>query len=348
MRPAGFPCLLFGVCLLSAQVMPQPTPSYARWFWLLAGVTVALAIASVLIGAYSINWNDIRTGSDEFNSMMVLVVSRIPRTVAIIVVGASTSITGMIMQMLSRNRFVSPSTAGTVESASLGVLAVTLMYPGAPIGVKILFATVVAMLGTGAFLLILRQIPIKSPLMVPLIGIMFGGVIGSITTFFAYRYELLQSLSMWTNGDFSRVLRGRYELLYIAAGLTLISWFAADRFTVAGLGEAFTKNLGLNYGQVLAFGLAIVAAVTAVNVVTVGAIPFLGLIVPNVVSAVMGDNVRRTAPWVALFGAAFLLACDIAGRTLRYPYEIPISVVVGVVGGVLFLIILLRRGERAN
>lgn len=328
--------------------MPQPTPSYAKWFWLLAGLTVALAIASLLIGVYSISWNDIRTGSDEFHSMMVLVVSRIPRTVAIILVGASTSITGMIMQMLSRNRFVSPSTAGTVESASLGVLIVTLMYPGASIGVKILFATVVAMLGTGAFLLILRQIPIKSPLMVPLIGIMFGGVIGSITTFFAYRYELLQSLSMWTNGDFSRVLRGRYELLYVAGFLTLLSWFAADRFTVAGLGEAFTKNLGLNYGQVLAFGLGIVAAVTAVNVVTVGSIPFLGLIVPNVVSAIMGDNVRRTAPWVALFGAAFLLACDIAGRTLRYPYEIPISVVVGVVGGVMFLAILLRRGERAN
>lgn len=333
---------------MSAQVLPQPTPSHARWFWLLAGLTVTLAIASLLIGVYSISWNDIITGSDEFHSMMVLVVSRIPRTVAIILVGASTSISGMIMQMLSRNRFVSPSTAGTVESASLGVLMVTLMYPGAPVGIKILFATVVAMIGTGAFLLILRQIPIKSPLMVPLIGIMFGGVIGSITTFFAYRYELLQSLSTWTNGDFSRVLRGRYELLYLAGFLTLLSWFAADKFTVAGLGEAFTRNLGLNYGQVLAFGLGIVAAVTAVNVVTVGAIPFLGLIVPNVVSAIMGDNVRRTAPWVALFGAAFLLACDIAGRTLRYPYEIPISVVVGVVGGLMFLTILLRRGERAN
>lgn len=333
---------------MSAQVVATPTLSHARWFWLLAGTTVVLAIASLLIGVYSVSWNDIRTGSDEFHSTMVLVASRVPRTVAIILVGASTSISGMIMQMLSRNRFVSPGTAGTVESASLGILIVTLMYPGAAIGVKILFATVVAMLGTGVFLLILRQIPIKSPLMVPLIGIIFGGVIGSITTFFAYRYDLLQSLSMWTNGDFSRVLRGRYELLYLAGFLTLLSWFAADRFTVAGLGEAFTRNLGLNYGRVVAFGLTIVAAVTAVNVVTVGAIPFLGLIVPNVVSAIMGDNVRRTAPWVALFGAAFLLACDIAGRTLRYPYEIPISVVVGVIGGAMFLFILLRRGERAN
>lgn len=279
---------------------------------------------------------------------MVMMVSRIPRTAAIILVGASTSISGMIMQMLSRNKFVSPGTAGTVESATLGILIVTLMYPGATVGAKILFATISAMVGTAIFLLILRQIPIKSPLMVPLIGIMFGGIIGSITSFFAYRHELLQSMNAWTNGDFSRILRGRYELLYIAGLLTLLSWFAADRFTVAGLGEAFTTNLGLNYGRVLAFGLAVVAAVTAVNVVTVGAIPFLGLIVPNVVSAIMGDNVRRAAPWVAVFGAAFLLACDLLGRLIRYPYEIPISVVVGVVGGVMFLIILLRRGERVS
>lgn len=331
---------------MSSHVMaPQ---SQAKWFWALVVLTAILAIISLFIGVYSIGWSDIRNSTDEFHSSMVLVASRVPRTVAVILVGASTSISGMIMQMLSRNRFVSPGTAGTIESASLGVLIVTLLYPGASIGIKILFATVVAMLGTGLFLMVLRQIPIKSPLMVPLIGIMFGGVIGSITSFFAYRYELLQSLSMWTNGDFSRVLRGRYELLYLAGFLTLLSWLAADRFTVAGLGEAFTKNLGLNYGQVMAFGLAIVAAVTAVNVVTVGAIPFLGLIVPNVVSAVMGDNVRRTAPWVALFGATFLLICDIASRTLRYPYEIPISVVVGVVGGVMFLVILLRRGERAS
>lgn len=322
--------------------------SHKKWYLILASITVVLAIASVFVGVYTMSWRNMLSGDESLHSTMILVVSRIPRTVAILLIGASTSISGMIMQMLSRNRFVSPETAGTAESASLGILIATLMYPGAAIGIKILFATIVAMIGTAAFLLILRQIPIKDPLMVPLIGIMFGGVIGSITSFFAYRYELLQSLSMWTNGDFSRVLKGRYELLYLSGLLTAVSWFAADRFTVAGMGEAFTKNLGLNYGRVLAFGLTVVSAVTAVNVVTVGAIPFLGLIVPNVISAIMGDNVRRTAPWVALFGAAFLLAADIIGRTLRYPYEIPISVVVGVIGGVMFLIILLRRGERAH
>lgn len=329
----------------------ETSPSRAnrdiRLILALAGIVVLAAI-SLALGVYGFSIRDMVSGEADVHASMVLLVSRIPRTVAIILVGASTSITGMIMQMLARNRFVSPSTAGTVESASLGILIITLMYPGAAMGVKIGFASVVALLGTGLFLLILRQVPLRSPLVVPLIGMMLGGVISSITSFFAYRYDLLQSLSMWTNGDFSRVLRGRYELLWLSGALTVIAFFAADRFTVAGLGEAFTKNLGLNYGRVLAFGLSIVCVVTAVNVVTVGAIPFLGLIVPNVVSMMLGDNVRRTAPWVAVIGAGFLLACDIAGRALRYPYEIPISTVVGVVGSVIFLFMLLRSSSRVG
>lgn len=309
---------------------------------------VVLSLISVLIGVYDFRLADVMSGDAELRSSMVLLVSRIPRTVAIILVGASMSIAGMIMQMLMRNRFVSPSTAGTVESASLGILIVTLLYPSAPISFKILFASIVALAGTGLFLLLLRKIPMRSPIMVPIIGIMLGGVISSVTSFFAYRYDLLQSLSMWTGGDFSRVLRGRYELLWLCGALTVVAFLIADRFTVAGLGETFSTNLGLNYQRILAVGMTIACVVTAVNVVTVGAIPFLGLIVPNVVSMLVGDNVRRSAPWVAVGGAGFLLACDIAGRVLRFPYEIPIGTVVGVVGSVIFLTMLLRSSARVG
>ena len=86
--------------------------------------------------------------------------------------------------------------------------------------------------------------------------------------------------------------------------------------------------------------------VTAAVVVTAGAIPFLGLIVPNLVSAVMGDNMRRSIPWIALSGAGLVLACDIVGRLIRYPYEIPIGTVFGVVGSAIFLWLLLRRRQQ--
>lgn len=184
-------------------------------------------------------------------------------------------------------------------------------------------------------------------LLVPLIGIMLGGVISAVTTFFAYRFDLLQSLGAWMTGDFSGVLRGRYELLWIGFVFAIAAYLAADRFTVAGMGRDFTTNLGLNYRRVMALGLTIVSLVSAVVVVTVGMIPFLGLIVPNVVSLMIGDNMRRSVPWVATLGAVFVLACDIIGRTVRAPYEIPIGTVVGVIGSALFLYLLLRKRHHA-
>lgn len=317
---------------------------------LLAGTVSVLVLAAVslTIGVYDLSLATFLSDQENLRDMLVLVVSRIPRTVAIMLVGISMSVVGMIMQLLAQNKFVSPSTAGTIESASLGILVITIIAPNASLLAKMTVASGFALAGTALFLAILRQIPLRSPLIVPLIGIMLGGVISSITDFFAYRFNFLQSLAAWTGGDFSRVLQGRYELLWFSGALTLVAFVAADRFTVAGLGEAFTQNLGISYRQVLVLGLSIVAIVTAVNVVTVGAIPFLGLIVPNIVSMTIGDNVRRAVPWVALLGAGFLLACDILSRVLRYPYEVPIGTVVGVVGSAIFLYLLLRKSARVG
>ena len=77
-----------------------------------------------------------------------------------------------------------------------------------------------------------------------------------------------------------------------------------------------------------------VSLISAVVVTTVGAVPFLGLIVPNIVSLLFGDNLRRAVPWTALFGAGFVLVCDIIGRTIRFPYEVPVGMVMSVLGAV--------------
>lgn len=330
------------------MIVPQPRPRLSNTLLLLGVVAVLLlALVSMTIGAYDLRVSELLDFSN-LRANLVLLVSRVPRTVAIVLVGMSMGVAGMLMQMLSRNKFVSPSTAGTLEAASLGILVVTMFAPNSSVFFKILIASLFALAGTALLLLILRRVPLRSPLVVPLLGIMLGGVIAAFTTFLAYRYNFLQSLAAWTNGDFSRVLRGRYELLWLSGGLTLLAYVAADRFTVAGMGEAFTKNLGVNYGQIIALGLTIVSLITAVNVVTVGAIPFIGLVVPNVVSLLVGDNLRRAVPWLAVFGAGFVLACDILGRTLRYPFEIPIGTVVGFVGGALFLLMLLRRSSRVG
>lgn len=279
--------------------------------------------------------------------MQVLLISRVPRTLAIVLSGSAMAVAGLVMQMIVRNRFVEPSTAGTSESASLGFLAATLLVPSWPLMGKMLVAAGFALAGTALFLRILKAVPLREVMLVPLVGIMLGGVIGAVTSFIAYRYELLPSLLAWNMGDFSGVLRGRYELLWIGLGCAVLAYIAADRFTVAGMGRDFTTNLGLNYQRVMVLGLIIVSLVSAAVLVTAGSIPFLGLIVPNLVSLMVGDNMRRTVPWVAITGAAFVLACDILGRVIRYPYEIPISVVVGVIGSAVFLYLLLRTRRHA-
>ena len=303
-----------------------------------------LAVASLFVGVSDVSLTTLL--GDDGRAFQVLLVSRIPRTIALVLAGAGMAVAGTIMQMLARNRFVEPSTAGTVESATLGILTVMLFAPGLPVIAKAAVAAAFAMAGTSLFLAIISRIPLRSILLVPLVGIMLGGVISAVSTFFAYRFDMLQSLGAWTSGDFSGVLRGRYELLWISFALTVIAYIAAGRFTVAGMGDDFTTNIGLNYRRIVALGLAIVSMVTAVVVVTVGMIPFLGLIIPNVVSMMLGDNLKRSLPWVATLGAGFVLACDIIGRLILYPYEIPIGTVVGVVGSVFFLYLLLRKNAR--
>ncbi|OCP05505.1 MULTISPECIES: iron chelate uptake ABC transporter family permease subunit [unclassified Ensifer] len=305
-------------------------------------IVLLLAAVSVFTGVGSL------AASDDGRGWLLIVESRLPRTLALMLAGAGLAVSGTIMQMLARNRFVEPSTAGTAESAALGMLLATLISPGLPVAGKMAFAALAALVGTALFLQILRRVPLRSQLMVPLVGLMLGGVVNAITTFIAYRYDLMQSMGAWMSGDFSAVLRGRYELLWIGFALTLVAYATAARFTVIGMGEAIARNVGLDYDKVVTLGLAIVSMVTATVVATVGMIPFLGLVVPNIVSLILGDNLRRTLPLIAAAGAGLVLACDIVGRVVIAPYEVPVGTVMGVIGSLVFLHLLLSRRAHAG
>ncbi len=278
----------------------------------------------------------------------IFFISRVPRTLALLLAGSAMSVAGLIMQLLTQNRFVEPSLAGTTQSASLGLLVVMIAVPGATIFTKMVVASLFALAGTFLFMMLLQRIVLKSALVVPLVGIMLGAVISSITTFGAMYFDLLQALGSWESGDFSGVLQGRYELLWLVGALTLVACWIADRFTVAGMGREFSVNVGLNYRQVMMMGLSIIAIVSGVVVVVVGSLPFIGLIVPNLISMMMGDNVRKTIPWVCLLGGGLVLCCDIISRVIRYPFEIPVSVILGVIGAAVFLLLLLSQKRHVS
>lgn len=307
-------------------------------------VIVVLAGISLFLGFSSVTLGNLING--DANSWLVFYQTRIPRTVSLVLAGSSLALAGMIMQMLTRNRFVEPSTAGTVESASLGILVVMIFFPAMPVIGKMAVASVFALFGSLLFMFLLRQIPLRSVLIVPLTGIMLGYVIGALTNGIADQEMLLPSLQAYLFGSFSMVIGGNYELLWLSAPLCVLAYLAADRFTVAGFGEDFSNNLGLNYKSVMLFGLLVISMITATVICTIGRIPFIGLVVPNIVSIVIGDNMRRTAPWVMITGAGLVLLCDILGRIINKSSEIPVGTMMGVIGSVLFIALLLKWRKR--
>ncbi|MCM3710333.1 ABC transporter permease [Sporosarcina luteola] len=300
-----------------------------------------LSFLSLFVGVSSIKPLDLLDFKSEETE--IFLISRVPRLVAILLAGAGMSIAGLIMQQLSRNKFVSPTTAGTLDATRLGILVSMLLFTNASTIEKMIVAFAFALAGTLLFMQILDRIKFKDAIFIPLVGLMFGNILSSITTFFAYKSNVIQNMSAWLQGDFSMIMKGRYELLYISIPVLIITYLYANRFTVAGMGEDFSRNLGLAYNRIVNIGLILVALVTTTVILTVGMIPFLGLIIPNIVSIFHGDHLKKTLPHTALLGAIFLLICDILGRVLIYPYEISISLMVGVIGSGIFLYLLFRR-----
>ncbi|WHX25249.1 ABC transporter permease [Virgibacillus halodenitrificans] len=307
----------------------------------LVTVLIILSIISIFTGVSSVSILDIFSLTED--QIQILTVSRLPRLVSILIAGMSMSICGLIMQQLSKNKFVSPTTSGTLDSARLGILVSMMIFTSASPFQKMFVSFIFALLGTFIFMKILEKVKFKDAIFIPLIGLMFGNIISSISTFFAYKNDLIQNLSSWMQGDFSMIMSGNYELMFVSIPILGLAFFYANKFTIAGMGEDFSKNLGLNYRQVVNLGLVIVALVTASVVLAVGMIPFLGLIIPNIVTIYQGDHLKKSLIHTALLGAIFVMACDIIGRVIIYPYEIPISLTVGVIGSGVFIYLLLRR-----
>lgn len=281
------------------------------------------------------------TGNPE--AVKLFLISRVPRLLAILCTGIGLSTAGLIMQQLCMNKFVSPSTGATISSAQLGILLALVFLPNSSLWGRAAFAFVAAILGTWIFVWFIQHIQFKDVVLVPLVGIMFGNVIGGITNFIAYKYEMTQALSTWLVGHFSMVLRGRYEIVYMTVPLVILAFVFANHFNIVGMGKDFSKNLGVPYNFVLFMGITIAAMITASVIVVVGSISYIGLIVPNIVAMFKGDKIRGTLIDTALFGALFVLVCDMIGRVVLMPYELPIELIIGTVGSVLFVILLLYR-----
>ncbi|EOH5864781.1 ABC transporter permease, partial [Campylobacter coli] len=302
---------------------------------------VVFGIISLFIGVIRINLDDIFSLSTT--QLEIILLTRIPRLIAILLTGMSLSICGLIMQQLTQNKFVSPTTAGTMDCAKFGILISLIFFAGASFFAQALIASIFALLGSFIFIQILRKIKLKDVIFVPLIGLMFGGIINAITTFFAYALNYIQNIQGWLQGSMANVMQGNYELLYISLPLFILAYFLAHKITIAGMGEDLALNLGVSYNTILFLGLIIVSIITSVVIVSIGVIPFLGLIIPNLVAIYRGDNLKKNLIYIALCGALFLLICDIISRLVIFPFEMPLSITTGVLGSLIFIFLLLKR-----
>ena len=295
---------------------------------------IALLILSLMVGEYSI--------LDNEDGWTMFFTTRVPRTIALVLAGAAMAMSGLVMQLLTQNRFVEPTTTGTTEWAGLGLLFSLILFPHASVLVKMVISVAFAFIGTMVFFAFLRRVALRSSLIVPIIGIMLGAVVSAVSSYVALRTDTLQQLGIWFMGSFTSVYEGQYEVLWVVLLVLVAVYLYADKLTVAGLGEDIATNIGLNYQRMILLGTGLIAVATGVVTVVVGALPFLGLIVPNVVSMLRGDDLRANLPWVCLLGIATVTLCDILGRVVISPFEMPVSVILGVVGAIIFVVLIVR------
>lgn len=310
---------------------------------------VVLSGCSLFVGVTDIDPSTLLNDREGMEAKIFLL-ARIPRLLAILCTGIGMSVAGLIMQQLCMNKFVSPSTGATIQSAQFGILLSLVFLPGIGLWGRVLLAFGMAILGTWIFVWFIQRIQFKNAVLVPLIGIMFGNVLGGITNFIAYKFEVTQQLTTYFVGSFSLIIQGDYELVWLAVPLVVIAFIFANYFNIVGMGRDFSRNLGVNYDLVLFLGLTISAMITASVVTVVGQISYIGLIIPNIVAMFRGDRIKGTLVDTALLGALFVLICDMIARSVIRPYELPIELIVGIIGSLMFIAMLvykLKHGKKA-
>lgn len=309
-------------------------------------VLIILIFLSLTIGASSqFSWLGLFQGNEMANQ--VFWQSRLPRTLAILLSAGAMSLSGLLMQTITQNHFAAPSTVGTVEAAQLGMLLSLLIFPQATLGQKMIFAFSSAMLATFLFVKVIRHLRFKEKWQLPLVGMIYGGMIGSIAQMIAYRFNLVQSMSSWTQGSFAMIQTNQYEWLFLNLVILGAVWYFSEGFSLMSLGEDTSRVLGLPFERMEGFALVLISLTTATTMITVGSLPFIGIIIPNLVRLHISEHLKKSQAVVVLSGACLVLACDIFARLIIRPYEVSVSLILGMLGSLIFILLLWRGENRA-
>ena len=280
----------------------------------------------------------------------IFFIARLPRTLAGALVGAALASAGVVFQGLLRNPLATPFTLGVSAGAALGaMLAITfgwsLAWIGIPAAPLASFAGSLIAVGIVYLLATARHRGLSTNVLL-LAGVTMNAFFSALILFVQYFADFAETFRIlrWLMGDLDI---SSYQPLVSAAPLVLLSgvafaWLARPlNLLNLGADAAETRGLDVLRAQRLAFASASLATGAAVSVG--GPIGFIGIIVPHLVRLMVGADHRIVLPASALFGGAFLIACDALARTIMAPLELPVGVITALIGGPFFLWLLVRR-----
>lgn len=322
-----------------------------RFIALLISLICVLLLAFILsmcIGRYKISISDtfryLFGQQIEDISFKVLNNLRLPRALVAICVGASLALSGTIYQSIFNNKLVSPDILGVSSGASVGACLGILI--GFSTGLISLFAFAFGFITVLLTLLISKAFKNKSNLIIILCGLAVGGLMSSLVGLMKYLADnemKLAEMTFWLLGDLSKVtIRDFWIAMPITLIGSLISIILSWRMNIISLGRKESKALGINYNASTIVLIVVATILTAVSVSISGTIGWIGLVIPNLVRLIIGSDNKKVVPVSILFGAIFMVLCDMLARSLA-PNEIPLSVITGILGTPIFLISIFKR-----
>lgn len=327
---------------------------YKIWLAIIIGdlVLVAGFIASLSIGAYAIAFPDVVQllfSPDSSKEASIIHSIRLPRALVGVIVGACLAIAGGIMQAITNNPLASPQIFGVNAGASLLVVIGVVLFPGLGSSTLVYFAFLGAALG-GAIVYYLASTgggmtPIKLALAGITVHLFLSSLIESIVLFHETSTE---DVLFWLAGGIDGRSWADVSLMWPWAAVGFMGALILGKsLTILGLGDDVAQGLGQKIGWIRGASALLVILLAGVSVAVAGPIGFIGLIIPNIVRKLLGNDYRFILPVSALFGASLLTISDVLSRFISFPAESPVGIVTALIGAPFFLYLASKGGRSA-
>jgi iron complex transport system permease protein len=316
-------------------------------------LALAACLLAPLVGSTPIRLTAVFDRSIPFADNVdaqIFFVARLPRVLAAALVGSGLALAGVVFQALLRNPLASPDTLGVSAGAALGaVLAITFNADFSLLGVSAIpLATLLGSLGALAIVYGLSAARRRgaSSMVLLLAGVTLTTLLGALTTFVRYLADFTQTLQTvrWLMGSLDVGSYGPIGAALVPLTLACAGFATLPRvLDLLSVGAESAAARGVNVPRAEKIALASASLATGAAVSLAGPLSFVGIIVPHLVRLLVGADHRLVLPAAALFGSAFLIACDLVARTAFAPAELPVGIVTAIIGGPVFLWLLFRR-----